>query len=470
MSQSHSLSDYFALEAGDFLEQLDVLLARDGAPDAERFFRLARGVRGSARVAQESRIAAVADALEGAARAVHERALPWSEEVRALALRTVDDLKVLIRARGSWGAAEDERAAAAVARWDGIASRRGSPRVGEAAGDQFLGFLRREVTEVVSELDHAADALRRAPGEREPLRAAVRRMRPLRGMTGVDVLAPVQEVLQGVEEAAGAGDADALLDLLAAARAALVAALGAAERGAWEDDLPELERFRDTRDRVSDADSDEDEGAVPVSSLFYDDAGPHVLASPLAPVPEAGGSAAEEVERFLRLEATGFLDRAEALLADLPARREKRFGRVAEQLARLAQAVGELSGTYGVTTVADAADEVASELRGASSAGEARVALSRLRVALPGTAPGREAAPPAPLSTSPESADQAEAGVIPIEALLFRGAPALHEALSLRPEVERLAASGEPGSADLRGRLDELFDLIRLGMEAPAGS
>ncbi len=468
MSQSHSLSDYFALEAGDFLEQLDVLLARDGAPDAERLFRLARGVRGSARVAQESRIAAVADALEGAARAVHERALPWSEEVRALALRTVDDLKVLIRARGSWGAAEDERAAAAVARWEGIASRRGSPRVGEAAGDQFLGFLRREVTEVVSELDHAADALRRAPGEREPLQAAVRRMRPLRGMTGVDVLASVQEVLQGVEEAAGAGDADALLDLLTAARAALVAALGAAERGAWEDDLPELERFRDTRDRVPDA--DEEEGAVPVSSLFYDDAGPHVLASPLAPVPEAGGSAAEEVERFLRLEATGFLDRAEALLADLPARREKRFGRVAEQLARLAQAVGELSGTYGVTTVADAANEVASELRGASSAGEARVALSRLRVALPGTAPGAEAAPSALLSTSPESADQAEAGVIPIEALLFRGAPALREALSLRPEVERLAASGEPGSADLRGRLDELFDLIRLGMEAPAGS
>jgi len=469
MSQSHSLSDYFALEAGDFLDQLDTLLGREGAPDAERFFRLARGVRGSARVAQESRIAPVADALEGAARAVHERALPWSEEVRALAVRTVDDLKVLIRARGNWSAAEDERAAAAAAHWEGIASRRGSSRAGDAAGSQFLGFLRREVTEVVSELDHAADALRRAPGAREPLQAAVRRMRPLRGMTGVDALAPVQEVLEGVEEGAGVRDVDALLELLTAARAALVACLGAAERGAWEDDLPELERFRDARDRVADASGDEAEDVIPVATLFYDDAGPHVLSSPLAPVPETGESAAEEVDRFLRLEATGFLDRAEALLADLPPRREKRFGGVAAQLAKLAQAVGELSGTYGVTAVADAAGEVASELRGASSAGEARAALSRLRAALPGATAGTEAAP-APAPAFPESAGEADADVIPIEALLLRGAPALREALTLRSEVERLAATGEPVSAELRGRLDELFDLIRLGLEAPAGS
>ncbi|HEV2736783.1 MAG TPA: hypothetical protein VGV85_18225, partial [Longimicrobiaceae bacterium] len=82
---SQSLSDYFALEAGEFLDQLDALLAGGGAPDAERFFRLARGVRGSARMAQEAQIAGVAEALEGAARALQERSLPWSEETRALA-------------------------------------------------------------------------------------------------------------------------------------------------------------------------------------------------------------------------------------------------------------------------------------------------------------------------------------------------------------------------------------------------
>ncbi|HEU0079972.1 MAG TPA: Hpt domain-containing protein, partial [Longimicrobiaceae bacterium] len=66
---SQSLSDYFALEAGEFLDQLDALLAGGGTPDAERFFRLARGVRGSAQLAGAGPIAEVAERLEDGARA-----------------------------------------------------------------------------------------------------------------------------------------------------------------------------------------------------------------------------------------------------------------------------------------------------------------------------------------------------------------------------------------------------------------
>ncbi|MET0398021.1 MAG: hypothetical protein ABW277_14570, partial [Longimicrobiaceae bacterium] len=389
---SQSLSDYFALEAGEFLDQLDALLAGGGTPDAERFFRLARGVRGSARMAQEAQVAGVAEALEGAARALQDRSLAWSEETRALAVRTVDDLRVLVRARGRWTPAEDARAREAAERWTGMAAERGPARAADGAADQFLAFLRREVMGVVSELDHAGESLRRAPEEREPLREVVRRMRPLRGMTGVDALAPVQEVLEGVEETAGAlvsrpgGLADAHLELLGAARGALAAALAAVERGGDAAGLPELERFRDARDRLADAASGaaaEDRDVLPVSSLFFDDAGPHIVSSPLAPVPAAGedGGVPGEVERFLRLEATGFLDRAEALLASVSGRRDRSFGGVAGQLAALAQSVCELAGTYGMAAVATAAAGAADELRAASTAAEARAALARLRAA-----------------------------------------------------------------------------------------
>ena len=58
--------------------------------------------------------------------------------------------------------------------------------------------------------------------------------------------------------------------------------------------------------------------------------------------------------------------------------------------------------------------------------------------------------------------------VVPVSELFFRGEGALHEALSLRPRIEAvLAADGNDGErAEL---LDELFDLIELGLTEPDG-
>ena len=55
---SQPLSQYFAQEAGEFLDELDALLARGERPDPLAFFRVARGVRGSAQLAGASAIAA----------------------------------------------------------------------------------------------------------------------------------------------------------------------------------------------------------------------------------------------------------------------------------------------------------------------------------------------------------------------------------------------------------------------------
>jgi hypothetical protein len=125
-----------------------------------------------------------------------------------------------------------------------------------------------------------------------------------------------------------------------------------------------------------------------------------------------------------------------------------------------------------MAAVATAAAQAADDLRGASTAAEARTALARLRATIPGAAlaaPEAEPVSPAAADVSADSGAQVEDGVVPIESLLFSGGAALREALSLRPEIERLAAAGGAGSAELRCRLDELFDLITLGMDGPAG-
>ena len=73
---SQPLNEYFVQEAGEYLDELDALLARSGTPDAAEFFRLARGVRGSAQIAGAQPVAQVAEGLEDAARALRDGALP----------------------------------------------------------------------------------------------------------------------------------------------------------------------------------------------------------------------------------------------------------------------------------------------------------------------------------------------------------------------------------------------------------
>ncbi|HEX5727428.1 MAG TPA: Hpt domain-containing protein, partial [Longimicrobiaceae bacterium] len=355
------LSDYFALEAGEFLDQLDTLLRRPEAPDPVQFFRLARGVRGSAQIAGADGVAAVAERLEDGARALRDGILHWSDELRERALRTAEDLRALVAAHGEWGEAEEARAGEAVERWgDAVGSRRRADQ--PATGDQLFAFVRREIVVVVAELDRVLEELERTPAAGDALRLVLRRMRPVRGVAGLDALAPVLEVLEGIEDTAhdvlsrAAPATRPQLELLRAGRDGLHAAGGALERGGALDELPEVEHFRELREGADGTEGDAEAGVVPITRLFFDDDGPHIVSSPAAPVAEQEGHASvpEEVESFLRIEATGFLDRAEGLISGPPGRAGRRFGRVARQLAELAASVRELAGTYGLTATAAA--------------------------------------------------------------------------------------------------------------------
>lgn len=119
---SQRLNDYFSQEATDYLAQLEELLAGEGAPDAGELVRLARGVRGSAQMGGAQTIAGVAERLEDAARSLQSHTIVWSEEVRRLAMETVSDLQLLVRALNRWGPEEEARVRSALGRWDEVPS------------------------------------------------------------------------------------------------------------------------------------------------------------------------------------------------------------------------------------------------------------------------------------------------------------------------------------------------------------
>jgi HPt (histidine-containing phosphotransfer) domain-containing protein len=470
---SQPLNEYFAREAGEYLDELDALLARPDAPDAAEFFRVARGVRGSAQIAGVHAVARVAEGMEDAARALRDGALPWSDDVQRRARDTAADLRALVGAAGRWGAEEDRRAEAAAARWAGAVAgrKRGTGPAGPAG--QIYDFLRREMEGVVGEMDRALAELQANPAGREPLRMVLRRMRPVRGVAGMDTLTPVLEVLEGIEDTAhqiigrSAPVGVAEREILGAARDALRAAGSALEHGADVGATPELARFRAVRDQAEGQGGGAEAGVVPVASLFYGDAGPHIVSSPLAPVPGSAGEGGEgatlvsDVEGFLRMEATGFLDRAEGLIASLSAR-PGRFARIARDLAELARGVGDLAVTYGMTVIAGAADDAATRIAQAAGPDEARGALLRLRSSLPGAAPAPEAVEVEPVGDASAAVEAAaEDGVVPIEALVYDPDDALREALGMRPRVSALAGRG----GELGAALDELFGLVALGVE-----
>ncbi|HET7232765.1 MAG TPA: Hpt domain-containing protein, partial [Longimicrobium sp.] len=161
---SQPLNEYFVQESGEYLDELDALLARPAAPDAVEFFRLARGVRGSAQLAGAQAVARVAEGLEDAARALRDGSLAWSDEVRGRAQETAADLRSLVTASGHWGPDDERRAQAAAERWDGVggARRRGAAAEGRPAG-QIYDFLRRELEGVVGEMDRALAELQGNP-------------------------------------------------------------------------------------------------------------------------------------------------------------------------------------------------------------------------------------------------------------------------------------------------------------------
>src|SRR5207253_2242929 len=117
------MSDFFALEAGEYLERLDGMLAKGDSPSADEIVRLARALRGSALMASQPAIARAAAGLEVLARAVREGRRAWDPQTQQLALRAVDDMKIFVRRAGSWTDADTAKAEALAVELEQVVGR-----------------------------------------------------------------------------------------------------------------------------------------------------------------------------------------------------------------------------------------------------------------------------------------------------------------------------------------------------------
>src|SRR5947207_2803953 len=257
MTQPLGMSDFVALEAGEYLDRLDALLQPPAQPAAEELVRLARALRGSALMASQQGIARAAMGFEALARGVREGRRPWDTATKQLAVRAVDDLKIFVRKAATWTDADTAKAEALASQLEQLGGRpsaqvRAAEAIGLDAGAR--AFVAREGAAIASALDRAGRALRTNPMAHDPLQQVLKALQPLRGLAALNDLPPLPDLLEGIEEAIaeigrtsgapppGMGDTIAELFQMAATSIAH-AAREVAERGRPDPESAEFRKF-----------------------------------------------------------------------------------------------------------------------------------------------------------------------------------------------------------------------------------
>src|SRR5216117_2252186 len=279
------MTDFFALEAGEYLERLDTVLqpAEGAAPLADEFVRLARALRGSALMASQQPVARAAAGLEALARAIREERRPWDAAVKQVAVRAVDDLKIFVRRVSAWTAADTAKAETLAAQLEMLAGRPSAQvRAAEALGlDAGAGaFVAREGAAIASALDRAGQALRANPLAHDPLQNILKSLQPLRGLAALNDLPPLPDLLEGIEraiaKASGSGPEPPpqVAELFQAAATAVArSAREVADRGRPDPEGAEFRTFAGLLLKLTEREPD----VVPIGSLYYCDSGPHIV-------------------------------------------------------------------------------------------------------------------------------------------------------------------------------------------------
>src|SRR5438094_887207 len=414
------MSDFFALEAGEYLERLDGLLAKGSSPSADEIVRLARALRGSALMASQPAIARTAAGLEAVARAVREGRRAWDPQTQQLALRGVDDLKIFVRRAGSWTEADTAKA--------------------EALAQQLEQLAGRPSAQI-----RAVEALGLDAGARGFV---------LRGLAALTDLPPLPDLLEGIVRAIGELPGSGLKppanvgELFQVAGSAIArAAREVAERGRPDPDGADFRHFAGLLVKFMESEPD----AVSIGSLYYNDSGPHIVQRGVpAARPSTLGKlelvshgehlrqAADSLERAPS--ATQRELRAHTLGSTFRALANAGGGVLADRAAHFAAAAREaVASGIAVSSPAAFAAELrrAGDLLARSSTGDEEALateLDALTAALRGIQPGAPAAAP-PLSPAPRPAPPPPpraAPVVPVE----RPAPPPAPAPAPAPRVE----------------------------------
>jgi hypothetical protein len=281
MTNPLGAADFFALEAGECLDRLEHLVTDEAPPAGEEFLRLARVLRGSALMASQTQIARAAAGLEGLARAQRDHRRAWDAATREQVAQSVEEFRLLVRRAREWTDADTARAVRlgqALETLTGVVPNDVTPPIPAtqpARQDLHTGvraFVAREGALIASALDRAAHALRTSPGDREPLYNVIRRMQSLRGLAELGELAPLPEILDGIELAVGdltrlfapPPGVDEVMD--AAARALTRISRDVAEHGRPDPAAEESARFTDLLLRAFAVERD----VVPIESLYFE--------------------------------------------------------------------------------------------------------------------------------------------------------------------------------------------------------
>ncbi|MDX2183138.1 MAG: hypothetical protein SFW08_04055 [Gemmatimonadaceae bacterium] len=496
MTAPGGLLDFFALEAAEHLDRLDVLASASAGPEPEALHKHARALRGSATMAKVPLVADLSGALERVAKYARDTGAPWGAGQRSAIVSAVDELRRLVRTVKSLTPDDEARARALAAELEAFAPR--ATPVATPIPD--AGSL---IARDAKELSVAIAMLRTRPADPAALAPLADRVRRLRGTAELKDFPPLPEIVEGIERALrpleqGTGMRDQILDVLVAADAVLTDAAQAIDARAPLPTGPMLDAFVAALDRLADGQRDADR-IVPISALYYADGAPDVIAA--APNPPTS-----RAERF-RLEAVSLAEHLRRLVGDARSARDSiardRLGRelrgavvAFEQVARsfdehdvAALLAAHVGGAAALATESldalDAAAVALADPKGewrpaaasapASSAPAASVAA--IALAEPPAAPAPE---PAPAPVAPPASElqsllaQGLAGlggltsaplaapahveddtIVPIERLLYRGRAALERAQTLRDEMRR---HGTPSPEQLH----ELYDLLDL--------
>jgi hypothetical protein len=283
-------SDFFALEAGECLDQLERLASGPGSPSADEFLRAARVLRGSALMASQTHIARAAAALEALARAYRDHKRGWDRVAAEQVAQGVEEFRLLIRRVREWTEADTARAGRLTRTLEslaGVPNDVADPRAPEVARPELhtgvRAFVAREGALIASALDRAARSLRSAPGDREPLYNVIRRMQSLRGLAELGDLSPLPEILDGIELAVGdltrlfapPPEVDKVMEC--AGQALTRISRDVAERGRPDPDAEEPRKFTEVLLRAFAVERD----VVPIESLYFS-GDPEPLTQPLS--------------------------------------------------------------------------------------------------------------------------------------------------------------------------------------------
>jgi chemotaxis protein histidine kinase CheA len=460
-----TLLEFFVDEATEYLDKLQQTLGEAGRPDADELRRCARALRGSARMADQDAIARVAGALHSLTTELTAGRRHWSTRLRESLETALAEMRVMVNS-------VKEPPADLAQRAEALAQRLGEPTAAPTPPPRddvrFRRYLGTELRALAADIGESLGVLERDPRNREPLKKLLRRIRPLRGIEGVDDIPAVGPAVAAVEEVilkiadTSATVGPGHLVLFRRARQALDDVATDLIRG--EAPSPTLARgteIEDLKEQILGTAAQRE--ITWISELFFDEAGPHVEACPMA---ERG---AGSWEAFFALEATASLDTIDRLREEL-ARDPEGARKAGQRLAFTMRQLRERAVTFGHAELGRVARRSGAALRAALDGPPRRLQAIALDLATTLSALRGYIESPAK-ETRAEAVRRAEDSLeaathpdreppVPIESLTYSADDAVARAKSLSSEIAGILQAGQPDPGRTHALLEEALGLL----------